>query len=189
MTDPRRTTRGHAPTWAELDAAATGTTWPTATLSPAARLRALAAGLPGVVVEQRELEAPVAQVWAFIADLPRSVPTFDESVASLEIVSREGTRLTVRARSGWGIGRVPLVFDVDLEPGWCWMVSRPRLYVVGMAAEPHPDDDGRTVFTHLEGVPFGGRVLGPAARATRRGRRRHVSSDLDGIERALGLRS
>lgn len=187
MSDPNGTSGVSAPTWTDLDAAAARSAWPTATLPPGARLRALAAGLPGVVVEQRELRAPVEQVWGFIADLPTSVPTFDESVASLEILSREGTRLSVRARSGWGVGRVPLGFDVDLEPGWCWMVSRPRLYVVGMAAEPHPDDDGRTVFTHLEGVPFGGRVLGPVARAARRGRRRHVSSDLDGIARALGL--
>jgi hypothetical protein len=184
MTD---TTGPHDPTWTELDAAATGATWPTATLTPGARLRALAAGLPGVVAERRELVAPFEQVWGFIADLATSVPTFDSSVASLEVLSQDGTHLRARARSGWGVLRMPLVFDIDLEPGWCWMVSRPRLYVVGMAAEPHPDDAGRTVFTHLEGVPFGGRVLGPVARATRVVHRRHVSSDLDGIERALGL--
>ena len=40
----------------------------------------------------------------------------------------------------------------------------PRLYVVGMAAEPVPDDPGRTRYLHLEGVPFGGRLLGPVAR-------------------------
>ncbi len=188
MSDANGTSSMAAPTWSELDAAAAGATWPTATLTPAARLWALAAGLPGVVVEQRELGAPVDQVWDFIADLPRSVPTFDDSVASLEVLSRDGSRLRARACSGRGKVRMPLDFDVDLEPGWCWMVSRPRLYVVGMAAEPHPDDAARTVFTHLEGVPFGGRILGPAARATRRVHRRHVASDLDGIERALGLR-
>lgn len=185
MTD---TTDGDDPTWTELAAAAAAATWPTATLSPVARLRALAAGLPGVVAERRELAAPVHRVWGFIADLATSVPAFDDPVASLDVLSREGTRVRVRARSGWGVVRVPLVFDVDLEAGWCWMVSRPRLYVVGMAAEPHPDDANRTIYTHLEGVPFGGPILGPVARATRVFLRRHVSSDVDGIERALGLR-
>ena len=187
MSDQDRTSGVGAPTWTDLDAAAAGSAWPTAALPPGARLRALAAGLPGVVVEQRELQAPVEQVWGFIADLPTSVPTFDASVASVEVLARDGTRLRVRARSGWWFFRAPLVFDVDLEPGWCWMVSRPRLYVVGMAAEAHPDDADRTIFTHLEGVPFGGRLLGPVLRATRLIQRRHVSSDLDGIARALGL--
>jgi hypothetical protein len=175
-------------TWAELDAAAARSTWPAAALSPTGRLRALEAGLPGVVAERRVFDAPFARVWDFIADLPRSVPTFDRSVASLDVLSREGTRLRARARSGRGFVRMPLAFDVDLEPGWCWMVSRPRLYVVGMAAEPDPDDAGRTVFVHLEGVPFGGRVLSPVARASRVVHRRHVRSDLDGMARALGLR-
>jgi hypothetical protein len=176
------------PTWTELEAAAAGAAWPTATLSPSARLRALAAGLPGVVAERRVFDAPFERVWGFISDLPRSVPTFDDSVASLEVVSREGTRLRIRARTGWRAAGMPLAFDVDLEDGWCWMVSRPRVYVVGMAAQPDPDDAGRTVFTHLEGVPHGGRILGPLLRAAHPIHRRHVRSDLDGMARALGLR-
>ena len=177
------------PTWAELDAAAAGAAWPTATLSPSARLRVVAAGLPGVVYERRVFDAPFEQVWDFIADLPRSVPTFDHSVDSLEVLSREGTRLRARARSGWRFVRVPLALRHRPRTGVVLDgVAAPRCYVVGMAAEPDPDDAGRTVFTHLEGVPHRGRILGPVVRAIRPIQRRHVRSDLDGMARALGLR-
>jgi hypothetical protein len=173
------------PTWAALAQAADEEPWPTATLAPAARLRAVAAGLPGTVVEERVLDAPFERVWGFIADLERSVPTFDRDVARLRVTSRRGTHLQARATSSWRHGSLPVNFEVDLEPGWCWMVSRPRLYVVGMAAARLPGDPERTHYLHMEGVPFAGRVLGPVARATRVRHRRHVASDVDGIERAL----
>jgi hypothetical protein len=159
-------------------------TWPVASLSPIGRARALAAGLPGAVIQEGMIDAPYAEVWGFIADLERSVPTFDEDVARLRIVDRDGTRLRIRARSSWRLAGVPIGFDVDLEDGWCWMVGRPRVYVVAMAAEPDPDDPGRTRYAHLEGVTVRPRLL---ARATRWRSRRHVASDVAGIERALGL--
>ena len=64
------------------------------------------------------------------------------------------------------------------------MVARPQVYVVGMAAEPLAGDPGRTRYLHLEGVPRNGRLLGPLVRATTAIHRRHVASDVDGIERA-----
>lgn len=173
------------PTWTDLARAAADERWPTATLAPAARLRALAAGLPGTVVEERVLDAPFERVWGFIADLERSVPTFDRDVARLRVTSRRGTKLRARATSSWRLARLPLDFEVDLEPGWCWMVARPRLYVVGMAAAPLPEDPARTHYLHMEGVPFAGRLVGPLLRATRARHRHHVTSDVDGIERAL----
>ena len=173
------------PTWTAVARAAAGEAWPTATLAPAARLRALSAGLPGTVVEERVLDAPFERVWGFVADLERSVPTFDRDVARLRVTSRRGTRLRARTTGSWRMAGLPLAFDVDLEPGWCWMVARPRLYVVGMAAAPLPDDPGRTHYLHMEGVPFAGRLLGSVARATRVRHRRHVASDVDGIARAL----
>jgi len=160
-------------------------TWPTAVLHPIGRARALAAGLPGAVIQEGVIDAPYAEVWGFIADLERSVPTFDEDVARLRIIERHGTRLRIRARSSWRLAGVPIGFDVDLEDGWCWMVGRQRVYVVAMAAEPDPDDPGRTRYAHLEGVTVRPRLL---ARATRWRSRRHVASDVAGIERALGLR-
>ncbi|HEX7131393.1 MAG TPA: hypothetical protein VF228_02405 [Iamia sp.] len=160
-------------------------TWPTAVLHPLGRARALAAGLPGTALQEGWIDAPFERVWDFIADLERSVPTFDEDVAAIRVVHRDGARLRIHARSSWRLAWMPLGFDVDLEDGWCWMVSRPRLYVVAMAAEPDPDDPGRTRYAHLEGVTVRPRSL---ARATRWRSRRHVASDVAGIERALGLR-
>jgi hypothetical protein len=160
----------------------TPSTWPVASLSPTARARALAAGLPGAVLQEGVIDAPFADVWGFIADLERSVPTFDDVVARLRVVDRDGTRLRVHTRASWRMAGLPLDFDVDLEEGWCWMVARPRIYVVAMAAEPDPDDAGRTRYAHLEGITVRPRLL---ARATRVRSRRHVASDVAGIEEAV----
>lgn len=158
--------------------------WPVATLGPIGRARALAAGLPGAVLQEGVIDAPFAEVWGFVSDLERSVPTFDAVVARLRVVDRDGSRLRVRTRASWRMAGLPLDFEVDLEDGWCWMVGRPRVYVVAMAAEPHPDDPGRTRYAHLEGLTLRPRAL---ARATRGRSRRHVASDVAGIERALGV--
>lgn len=163
----------------------TDETWPTAVLGPLGRARALAAGLPGTALQEGVIDAPFDRVWGFVADLERSVPAFDDVVARLRIVDRDGARLRIRTRASWRMAGLPLDFDVDLEDGWCWMVSRPRIYVVAMAAEPDPDDPGRTRYAHVEGITVRPRAL---ARATRLRSRRHVASDVAGIERALGLR-
>lgn len=164
----------------------TDETWPTASLSTTGRARALAAGLPGAVLQEGVIDAPFDRVWGFISDLERSVPTFDATVARLRVVDRDGTRLRARTRASWRMATVPLDFDVDLEEGWCWMVARPRIYVVCMAAEPDADDPDRTRYAHVEGLTVRPRVL---ARATRWRSRRHVASDVAGIERALGVRA
>lgn len=162
----------------------TDETWPTAVLGPLGRARALAAGLPGTALQEGVIDAPFDRVWGFVADLERSVPAFDAVVARLRVVERDGTRLRIHTRSSWRMAGLPLGFDVDLEDGWCWMVARPRIYVVAMAAEPDPDDPGRTRYAHVEGITVRPRLL---ARATRVRSRRHVASDVAGIERALGL--
>lgn len=162
----------------------TGTAWPTATLSPIGRARALAAGLPGAALLEGSLPVPFADVWGYISDLERSVPQFDDTVGRLRILEREGSRLRIATRSSWRMAGMPLGFDVELVEGWCWMVARPRIYVVGMAAEPDPDDPGRTRYAHLEGVTVRPRTL---AAATRWRSRRHVAGDVAGIARALGV--
>jgi hypothetical protein len=159
-------------------------TWPVAELGQLARLRVLAAGLPGVWLEERTLAAPLNHVWGFVSDLERATPAYDEDVASIRIRRRDGDRLRVVARATWRGAFLPAVFDVELRPGWCWMVSRPRLYLIGMAAEP---DGGRTRFGLLEGVVGDRRLLRPVLAASRIRHRRHVRHDVDGIERALGL--
>ena len=132
--------------------------WPTAKLDPISRLHVLAGGLPGTVVHERTIDAPFDHVWSFVEDLQRSVPSFERTVARLTIVHHDGNHLKTRGRGTWRGGFLPLGFDVDLEPGWCLMVSRPRFYVVGMAAEP---DGERTRWGQLEGLSTRGRVLSP----------------------------
>ena len=156
--------------------------WPVASLDPVARLRALAAGLPGVSIEERRLASSLPEVWDFISDLERSIPSFDRSVASIRVLKHCDTHLRIQARSTWRSAFQPMRFEVDLEPGWCWMVSRPTLYVVGMAAVA--DGDG-THFAHLEGLSIPWRPLRPLLRLSRLKHRRHIRSDLDGIERAV----
>lgn len=155
--------------------------WPLATLDPVARLRALAAGLDGVAIAERRLDARFEDVWSFISDLEHSIPTFDRTVASIRILETRGEKLRVRAGSTRQHGFVPMTFDVDLDPGWCWMVSRPQLYVVGMAAVP---DGGGTRFAHMEGLSIPWAPLRPLLRRFASRQARHVRSDLNGIERA-----
>ena len=160
--------------------------WPTAELSDLQRLRLLAATLPGVVLVERTFDAPVEQVWSRVTDLEVSVPQFDRDVAWLRILGERRGRLDIRARAPWF--PIPFRFDVDLRHGWCWMVSRPQLYVIGMAAEP--TTEGRTRFGHLEGVSLPAPrwlhpLLRPILRISHARHRRHVIYDLDGIERLV----
>jgi hypothetical protein len=169
-------------------------TWPEAQLSDIARLRILAESMPGLALHERVIDVPFDEVWGFIADLEHSVPAFDRDVTSLRIRSRvtgdHGERLDIVARGPWWMGWFPHRFDVDLRSGWCWMVTRPQTYIVGMAAEP---DGDRTRYAHLEGiaVPAGPRlqrVLRPLFELSRRRHRRHIRHDVDGIVRETKLR-
>src|SRR5262245_66618320 len=107
-------------------------TWPTVELDRVAQLRVLSQALPGVAFEERTIAAPFDVVWDFVSDLPNSVPRFDRDVGSIEILERDRAQLKIISRPAWL--PIPVRFDVELREGWCWMVSRPQLYVVGMAA-------------------------------------------------------
>jgi hypothetical protein len=182
---PRGATQPSGPTAPDPGTAGA---WPVAQLDRVARLRVLAESLPGTVVQERLIDAPFGDVWGFVADLETSVPAFDRDVARLRVVRSSGERMRVHSWVPHLPGPVP--FDVDLRPGWCWMVSSPRLYVVGMAAEAAGD---RTRFAHLEGLvvpgPGAARTLAaPLLRLSRRRHQRHVGRDLDGIERGVAAR-
>jgi hypothetical protein len=152
------------------------TDWPTARLDPIRQMLVLAKVLPAVGVVERVLDASYDRVWSFMQDLEHSVPAFDPMVGSLRILSREGERLIVSARtSGTPFN---LRFQTELRDGWCLM--RSRMYVVGMAAMPLGD---RTRYVHLEGLPYLGAT---PLRALRPLLRRVVRADVDGIARQLG---
>ena len=161
-------------------------TWPVAHLDNIARLQVLAAGLAGAAFYEQVLPYDFDRVWGFFSDMERSLPAFDQAVAEFRVLSREGTRLIGKARGP----RVPLhiTFDVDLEPGWCWMTARRQLYVVGFAAEPVGE---QTRFAHLESYNVSGpawlRVTAERLFSIRSGAlQRHVRHDVEGIASALG---
>jgi hypothetical protein len=165
----------------------TGDGWPAAALGPVRRMAVLATALPGAYLEERQVPASFEALWAYLSDIERSIPEFDETVAELRVTGRHGDRLRARARVA---GPVPLHvgFDIDLRPGWCWMVARPALYVVGFAAEA---DGGDTRLLHVEalhvpGPAFLRRGLAPLLGIPRGRIARHVGHDLDMIQRALG---
>ena len=150
------------------------TDWPVTTLGPVRRLQVLGASIPGAVVRERLMDAPFDAVWAIAGDLEGGVPRFEPAVASARIVWRQDDRLTLETASPM---RRRSRFDVQLQRGWCLMQEQRRRYLVGMAAEPDPDDPRRTRFAHLEGVPRPvGRLLVPFVDLA-------VRNDLRGIER------
>ena len=149
------------------------TDWPVAILDRVRRLHVLAAAIPGAVVRDRRMNAPFDAVWSIAGDLEGGVPRFEPLVSSARILWRDGDRLTLATRGRGGGFR----FDVELRPGWCLMQEQRRRYLVGMAAEPDPEDPARTRFAHLEGVPrTAGRLLTPLVGLA-------VLNDLRGIER------
>lgn len=158
--------------------------WPSAEFSRIAHLRVLAAGLPGTVIHECVIDAPFDDVWGWVSDLEHSVPAFDRTVGSVELLGGEGTRRRARTTVRWLPGRFG--FDVDLDDGWCWMVSRPGFYVVGMAAEAEGE---RTRWAHLEGVAIHVRwrplrwALRPILRVACWRHHRHVRNDVEGIVR------
>ena len=168
------------------------TTWPTASLDRIARLRVLSAGLPGTAVEETEFDLPFDEVWSRLTDLERAVPEFDGDVRRLRVLDRradpDGETLRIVSYQSGRVLWLRTVLDVELAPGWCWMVSRPQAYVVGMAAEPVGPD--RTRLAILEGVAFDlPRPLHPLLRpiyaVSRWRHRRHIPHDTAGMHTYL----
>lgn len=148
--------------------------WPTATLDGVRRLQVLAEVLPGVHLEEREVELPFERVWRILTDLERNVPRFDRNVASVRVTQRSANRLRIIARSPSGLA---LPFRVEIEEGFMWMQAPARSYVVGVGARAI--DESRTKYAHLEGIPH---RVGELARARTY---RHVNEDVEGIARLL----
>lgn len=145
----------HTPTEAERPIDATAFAWPHVELEPVARMRALAAALPHVAVDETVFDVPFDQLWTFIADLEANTARFEGTVSRARIVERDGDRLQLDARSP--IGGPWLRFSVVLRPGWCLM--RSRLGEVGMAARP--EGPTTTRFIHFEGSALLGRLVRP----------------------------
>lgn len=149
----------------------TAASWPVASLDSVARLRALAAGLPHVALQEIVIEAPFDAVWQVAGDMEHGVPRFEHDVRRVEILAREGERLRLVAYGRLGLHRR---FDAVLRPGWC--VMRAPGVDIGMAASP--EGEARTRFAHFEGS----RWLGRPGRAFFR---RWVTRDLRRLDSIL----
>jgi hypothetical protein len=146
--------------------------WPDADIDPIARLRVLAAALPGAVVTERVIPAAPDAVWALAADLEHTVPRIQPHVVALTVTHRDGERLVADVRGHLGL-RARM--NVVLRPDWCWIAS--RFLVVGMAAAPHPEG---TRFGWLQAVRF------PAARAAAPFARTAIEAELERLAMLAG---
>ncbi len=131
--------------------------WPSVELDPVLRLRALAAAMPWVSLEECVIEAPFGRVWSYIEDMERGVPQFEGNVRRIEILSRDGEWLALRSFAPGGFA---MTLDAVLRPGWC--VMRGAFGEIGMAAAPV--GPAATRFAHFEGSRRLGRLARPLFR-------------------------
>lgn len=152
--------------------------WPDADLDPIRRVKVLAAAIPSAGFVETTFAVPFDDFWPWLTDLERSVPSFDRRVARLRVRDRRpngdgSEQLGVLARS---LG-LPAPFDVRLEPGFCLMRARARVFLVVMGARP--DGPDRTRYAQIEAIPL------PGTRLLRRVLQREVESDVAGIRRQV----
>lgn len=132
-------------------------TWPVAELDAVARLRVLAAALPGAFLAEAVLDTPFDRVWAVAADLEGELPRLLRNVRSVRITEADGENLTADIAGHFGLRDN---FDVVLRPGWCVMQS--GRVVGGMAAVA---EDGGTRFAFLGALRVPGtRLAAPLLR-------------------------
>ncbi|WP_211216229.1 hypothetical protein [Longispora albida] len=121
-------------------------------IDPVARLRVLAAGIPGARVLEHRIEVSFPQVWRVMSDLEGDFGRFQPDMTGVTVLGRDGDRVTALARSRWGF-RARL--EGVVRPGWCWLQS--RFLIIGMAAVPAGDGATRVALTG--GVRVPGRAM------------------------------
>ena len=128
--------------------------WPTTTLDPVAKMRALAAGLTNAAIDETVFDVPFDRLWPFIEDLENNTPRFEGTVNRLRILDRHGEQIRLEARTPIGLW---VEFDCVLRSGWC--IMRSSSGQVGMAA--HPESPTQTRFIHFESSSLFGRLARP----------------------------
>lgn len=144
--------------------------WPRAELDSIARLRVIAAAIPGSAVTETLITQPFDAVWAVASDLEGELSHSIDVVRSVQIVSREADRAVALIH---GHSRLRAHFEIVQRPGWCVMQSRFIIGAMAAAEDPHG-----TRFALLGAVRIpGARTVSPLlaravglleARATRR---------------------
>ncbi|WP_406304428.1 hypothetical protein OHA61_21765 [Streptomyces sp. NBC_00885] len=124
---------------------------PAADLDPVRRLHALAAGVPGALITEGEIEADYAEVWPLLADLDGELARLVPDMRGLRVTRIDGDRVQAVARSRFG----PRArFDGVMRPGWIWLQS--RFILMGVAATP--SGEGRTRVAFTGGIRIPGRA-------------------------------
>ena len=117
-------------------------------------VRVLQASMPGAMLAETVLRAPLDEVWAVLEDVERGFPGLVPDVRRVRIVRRDGENLRVDVE---GRSHLRAPFDMVLRSGWCLMQS--RFLVFGMAAVAEGDT---TRFGYLAGLRLPGkRLLSP----------------------------
>ena len=101
------------------------TNFPVADLDPVRRMQVLASALPGGGFARLRIETPFERVWAYLADLDRSIPELIGFLRRFELRD-DGTAIATGPLGNRGR------FEVDLRDGWC--VMQDRFVVGGFAA-------------------------------------------------------
>ncbi|MGW7101414.1 SRPBCC family protein [Streptomyces sp. NPDC054838] len=129
-----------------------------------ARLRVMAAGIPGARIAERVLAADPETVWAVMADLEGEFGRFQPDMREVRVLRVSGDRVEALARSKYGLRAH---FRGVLRPGWCWLQS--RFLIIGMAAAPEPGGGTRVALTGGVRVPGRAAIvpLGTAAELAR----------------------
>ncbi|MGW1774745.1 hypothetical protein [Streptomyces sp. NPDC002104] len=117
-------------------------------LDQVARLRIMAAAVPGARVVEATLPAPLPDVWAVMSDLEGDFGRFQPDMRTVRVLRVTGDRVEALARSKYGLRAH---FRGVLRPGWCWLQS--RFLIIGMAAAQHPDGGTRVALTGGVRVP------------------------------------
>ncbi|MCP3760059.1 hypothetical protein [Streptomyces sp. TBY4] len=117
-------------------------------VDPVARLRIMAAAVPGARVVEAVLPAPLEAVWAVMSDLEGEFGRFQPDMRTVRVLRTTGDRVEALARSKYGLRAH---FHGVLRPGWCWLQS--RFLIIGMAAAPTPDGATRVALTGGVRVP------------------------------------
>ncbi len=117
-------------------------------------MRALAANLPHVAIDEAVFDAPFDRFWSFVEDFESNTARIEGSVSQLKILERNGDRLRLNVRSPIGLWHE---FGVVLRPGFC--VMQGRFGQVGMAARP--EGETQTRYFHFEGARMLGRFARP----------------------------
>jgi hypothetical protein len=151
-------------------------TWPVGEFDELQRLRVLHAAMPGTMLAETVLQAPLNEVWTVLANVETGFPGLVPDVRSVRVVDRDGERLRVDVRGRSGLRAR---FDMVLRPGWCLMQS--HLLVFGMAAVA----DGETTrFGYLAGLRVPG--IGLIAPLPSRWQRRLARTTLRRFEKRFG---